>query len=186
MSFSSPHPSIQIPEASLPRVVFGGLAEEDLTRTAIIDSATGHEVDYRRLRDLVAATAHDLGRSGLRAGDVVALLAPNSLEFPVFFHACGALGIAVTTVPVLAVAEDIGMQLRIAGATRIYAAPALLDAAAQGAAVAGLGPDAVYPLEVTDVVVDDDEQALPDGAFDPATQLMALPFSSGTDRKSVV
>ncbi|MGN7860106.1 AMP-binding protein [Microbacterium sp. 22303] len=179
MSFSSPYPAVDIPEQSLPQIVFGELAADDLRKSAIIDGASGCEVDYGQLRDLVAATADELDRSGLRPGDVVALLAPNSIEFAVLFHACGALGVAVTTVPVLAVAEDIATQLRVAGAQRIYAAPALLDTAAVGAAAAGLDPDAVLSLEFAGQARDS-APALPVAGFDPATQLMALPFSSGT------
>jgi len=178
MSLSSPHPRVRIPNRPLPQVVLGDVADVDAARIAIIDGSSGREVTYAQLAALVAATACELQDSGLRVGDVVALHAPNSIDFAVFFHACGNLGVAVTTVPVLAVAEDVGAQLRVAGARRVYAAPALLETAARGAVEAGLTADAVHLLDVSERSA---RGRAPDAVeFDPSAQLMALPFSSGT------
>ncbi len=180
MSLSSPHPAVDIPNLPLAQVVLGALAEADTDRTAIIEGAGGRRVTYGQLHALVAATARELAASGLRAGDVVALHAPNSIDFAVLFHACGALGVAVTTIPVLAVAEDIGTQLRVSGAQRIYAAPSLLDTASRGAEEAGLPAGAVHRLDLSERELESESGELELAGFDPATTLMALPFSSGT------
>lgn len=192
MSLPSPHASVRIPNLTVPQFVLGGVTGDEASRTAIIDGPSGRAVSYGRLTALVADAAFELATSGLRVGDVVALHAPNSIEFAVFFHACGSIGVIVTTVPVLAVADDIGTQLAVAGAKRIYTTPALRPVAEAGAEAAGLRPHAVVLLDPVegDASADGEDAgrrgaadaaaALADSGFDPETQVMVLPFSSGT------
>jgi acyl-CoA synthetase (AMP-forming)/AMP-acid ligase II len=197
MSFASPFPPVPIPDVSLFDYVFGAPGRlEGAERTAFIDAATGARVDFRQLHDRVLAAAGALAALGVAPGAVVALHAPNSPEFGVAFHAILRAGAAVTTIPVLATAEDVTRQVRASGAVALIADPAIAATALPGAVAAGLAEDRIILLGDAD----DDAggpslsgapvarlsalialgQLPPELTIDPATHVAALPYSSGT------
>ncbi|HWG23028.1 AMP-binding protein [Actinospica sp.] len=191
MSFASPFPPVTIPDVSLYDYLFATLdPSADLDRAAFIDAPTGTVVTFRQLRDRVTATAGALSARGVGPGDVVALIAPNSPDYAVAFHGVLRTGASVTTMPVLATPEDIAKQLKASHAVAMLAGPAVAESALAGAGAAGLPPDRVVLLRETGdashahhpVLSALIEQALaaPEVSVDPATQLAALPYSSGT------
>jgi acyl-CoA synthetase (AMP-forming)/AMP-acid ligase II len=194
MSFASPLPPVTIPDISLYDYIFGGLEEADLDRVAFIDAPTGTRVSFRELRDRVTATAGALAARGIAPGQVVALLAPNGPDYAVAFHGVLRAGAAVTTMPVLATAEDIAHQLTASGAVALIADPALAANALAGAEVAGLRPERVILVREPDAGSEGADDArhpsldaliaqglpAPEVTLDPATHLAALPYSSGT------
>ncbi|MDQ1131171.1 AMP-binding protein [Microbacterium sp. SORGH_AS_0888] len=175
MTIDSPFPEPVIPDASLQEFIFADLTPEDLTRTAIVDADSGETLDYGGLLARVHAAAHELRERGVRAGDVVALHAPNSSAFVIAFHAIGAVGATSTTVPVLATAEDIRRQLRAARAGFLLTHPELLVAATAPAEEAGIAADRV--LDVGRLA--HAPQAQPSEWHAPTADAV-LPFSSGT------
>jgi 4-coumarate--CoA ligase len=114
---------------------------------------------------------------------VVALMAPNCPEFAVVFYGTSIAGATITTVNPSYTAPELRHQLNDSGAVLLVVPPALLPLAAE--AVAGTA--------VTETVVLGGEG---DGAtewaamlsaapiaqvpLDPATAVLALPYSSGT------
>ena len=214
MSFASPLPPVNIPDVSLFDYLFGGLDEADLDRVAFIDAARGTRVSFREVRDQVLATAGALAARGIVPGQVVALHAPNGPGYGVAFHGVLRAGAAVTTMPVLATAEDIARQLTASGAVALIVDPTLAVSALAGAEAAGLPAERVILLRAPKDAHGDGQGArhpvlsdliaeglpAPEVTLDPATHMAALPYSSGTtgrpkgvrlshrnlDRKSVV
>jgi len=189
MSFASPFPDVDIPAASVYDYLFGGIADADMDRVALIDAKSGAQTTYRELIARVDAFAGALADHGVGVGDVVGLLAPNSSAFAVAFHGILRAGATVTTVNVLFTAKDIVKQLTDSRARMLVTVAALLPQAREAAAAVGLTDADVVVLDghgrqqgghpsAADLL----GAALPapQVAFDPATHLAALPYSSGT------
>jgi acyl-CoA synthetase (AMP-forming)/AMP-acid ligase II len=125
----------------------------------------------RQVRSLGAG----LAARGVGAGDVVASCAPNTPEYAVVFHAVAALGGVVTTVNPAYTAEEIGFQLRNAGARlAIIAEPFAEQAREAGAPDVLVLGDASFDRLLTDAP----DEPLPEAA--QPDDLVALPYSSGT------
>jgi acyl-CoA synthetase (AMP-forming)/AMP-acid ligase II len=169
MVLRSPYPDVQVPELSLTEYVLGGAAERG-DKPALIDGVSGAVTTYAELAERVADVAAALSADGIGPGDTVGLLAPNSTDWPVAFHAVSSLGAIVTSINPLLTPDEIAGQLRSAGATAVVVAEPLR------AAAAATGLERTYSLE-----------SLPTGGapagpapVDPARDLAVLPFSSGT------
>ena len=194
MSFASPLPPVHIPDVSLFEYIFGGLEQDDLDRVAFVDAPSGTRVSFREVRDRVTAAAGALAALGVTPGQVVALHAPNGPDYGVAFHGVLRAGGAVTTMPVLATAEDIARQLTASGAVALIVDPALAANALAGARAAGLPAERVILLResaadsgaagdarhpILSALIAEGRPA-PEVTLDPATHMAALPYSSGT------
>jgi acyl-CoA synthetase (AMP-forming)/AMP-acid ligase II len=100
-----------VPDVTVPDFVFGRAWERG-DRRAMVDAATGRALTYRELTIAVWEVAAGLAARGVRAGDVVALCAPNSIEFAVSWLAALSAGAIVTTVNPDSTAGEITQQLR--------------------------------------------------------------------------
>jgi acyl-CoA synthetase (AMP-forming)/AMP-acid ligase II len=189
MSFASPLPPVHIPDVSLFDYLFGDLDEADLDRVAFIDAPSGTRVSFREVRDQVTATAGALAARGIVPGQVVALHAPNGPDYGVAFHGVLRARAAVTTMPVLATAEDIARQLTASGAVALIVDPGLAASALAAAEAAGLPAERVIllrELEAADArhpvlsALIAEGLPAPEVTLDPATDMAALPYSSGT------
>jgi len=90
------------------------LAEQNPTASAI----SGDAVEYSRagLRDAVALAASRLQEAGVSAGDVVAVMLPNTASFVVAMFAAWRLGAAVTPINPTMTGAEVGYQIADAGA----------------------------------------------------------------------
>jgi acyl-CoA synthetase (AMP-forming)/AMP-acid ligase II len=174
MIFRSPLADVTAPDVTLPAFVLEG-ADARGDRPALIDGPTGRTLTYAELAQRVRSLAAGLAARGLGAGDVVAICAPNTPEYAVVFHAVAALGGVVTTVNPAYTAEEMGFQLRNAGARLAIVAEPFADRAREAGApeVLVLG-DASFDRLLTDTP----DEPLPDAA--QPDDLVALPYSSGT------
>ncbi|OEL27553.1 4-coumarate--CoA ligase-like 1 [Dichanthelium oligosanthes] len=78
---------------------------------ALVDAATGRALTFGALRSAVLVAAAALSsRARVRRGDVVLLLAPNCVLYPVCFLAVTALGAVVTTANPLYTPREIAKQ----------------------------------------------------------------------------
>jgi len=84
-------PAPAIPDLTLPQFVLGA-AHGRGSKRALVDAATGHGLSYAELADAVRETGAGLSARGLRPGDVLALCAPNGIEFAVAWYAATAAG----------------------------------------------------------------------------------------------
>lgn len=84
-----------------PRVLLGDLAERvagaHAEKIALVSVASGAQISYEVLADLVADTAVSLSRNGLAAGDVIGLRTANNADFVVGL--LGAARAGLVTVP---------------------------------------------------------------------------------------
>jgi acyl-CoA synthetase (AMP-forming)/AMP-acid ligase II len=182
MIFRSPHSDIEIPEMPLTPFVLRH-AERLAAKPALIDGATGRTLTYGQLADGVRRTAVGLAARGFGKGDVFATVCPNLSEFALAFYAVAALGGATTMLNPLYTVEELTAQLGDAGARFVLTVPERLEAVREAADLAGVE-------EV--IVLGETERAIPfavllerDGPFpavniDPANDVSALPYSSGT------
>ncbi|MGG2465772.1 4-coumarate--CoA ligase family protein [Streptomyces sp. RGM 3693] len=181
--FRSAYPDVAPVELPIHEAVLGRAAAYG-ARPALIDALTGTTLDYARLDHLSRRLAAALAASGLRKGDVLALHSPNSVLFPVVCYAVSRCGAAVTTVHPLATEAEFARQLTDSGASRIVTVAALLDTARGAARQAGgiadilLCDRAEGHRSVLDLL--DDDHPDPEPEITPATDLAALPYSSGT------
>jgi acyl-CoA synthetase (AMP-forming)/AMP-acid ligase II len=181
--FRSAYADVDIPNRSLSDFVLGA-AQEHSAKPALVDNATGLLLTYGQLLERVRRAAAGLAALGVRKGDVVALSAPNSPDFAVAFHAIVRLGAVVTPANPANTSHEIAHQLDDSGATVLVAAASLADRAR--AAIR----ETVRPIEL--VTIDgaaDGVRSLDSIAFDaepraveidPATDVVVLPYSSGT------
>src|SRR5689334_22418006 len=180
--FRSPFPDENIPNSSVFDYLFGGLSDDDAARVALIDGPSGAETSYGQLRDRILAFAGALAGRGIAPGDVVALHAPNAPAFAIAFHGILRAGAAATTVNVLCTADEMARQLRTSHARLVFTVGPLAETARAAAADAGLPGDAVVALDADDGLpaMLAEGRPAPEVAFDPATQVAAIPYSSGT------
>ncbi|OFJ54672.1 4-coumarate--CoA ligase family protein [Mycolicibacterium grossiae] len=189
MSFASPFPQVQIPTTSLYEYLFGDLTDADAERVALVDATTGTEVTYGEMIARIDAFAGALAQRGIGVGDVVGLLAPNSSAFAIAFHGILRAGATATTINALFTAKDVAKQLTDSRARLLITVSALLPQAVEAAAAVGLDDAHLVVLDGPGADADGHPNAAdllaaaapaPDVAFDPATHLAVLPYSSGT------
>jgi acyl-CoA synthetase (AMP-forming)/AMP-acid ligase II len=152
--YRSPEPDIEIPDMTVHEHVIGQATERG-EHPAFIDGATGEVTTYAELAAKVDASAALLQDEGIRKGDVVALVGPNSAEWGIAYHGILRAGGVVTPMNPLLTPEERGKQEGNAGAKLLIDDPP--------AFVAKANPG-VTPAEVE---------------VDPG-DLAVLPYSSGT------
>ncbi|MFI9274996.1 4-coumarate--CoA ligase family protein [Kitasatospora sp. NPDC052896] len=187
MVFRSEYPDVPVVDLSIHQAVLGGAARFG-NAPALLDGITGKALGYAELANSVGRLAAALAESGLRKGDVVALLSPNSLAYPVVFFGASRAGATVTTVSPLSTPGELAAQLRDSGARWVVTVSALLPVALE--AEVELAKDGVGLREV--IVCDraaghrsladllNTTAPVPDVAVDPGTDVAVLPYSSGT------
>ncbi|RCV42049.1 LOW QUALITY PROTEIN: hypothetical protein SETIT_9G184000v2 [Setaria italica] len=109
--YRSPRPAAPIP--SDPALSLSDLARPPPhLRTRAMDAATGRALTFEALRSAVLATAAALSsRARVHRGNVVLLLAPNCVLYPVCFLAVTAIGAVATTANPLYTPREIAKQI---------------------------------------------------------------------------
>lgn len=93
-------------------------------RTALVDSVTGHRVSYAELRRSITRLGAGLHHGlGVKKGDVVFVLSPNSLLYPVICLAVLYIGAVITTANPVNTEAEIIKQVRDSGAVLAISAP---------------------------------------------------------------
>ena len=182
MIFRAPEADLVIPDVALtPFLLERTAALGD--KPAFIDGPTGRTLTYRGWAGAVRKAAAGLSARGFRKGDVFAIYSPNLPEYAVAFHAVSLLGGIVTTINPAYTATELSQQLEDAGARALVTVPPCLDKAAHAARDAGVREVFVFgegnagtPF---DALLDADADP-PAVAIDPRTQVVVLPYSSGT------
>lgn len=95
-------------------------------KTAFIDAATGRKFTYQHLWTAVHAVASSLSDMGIRKGNVVLLLSPNSIYFPVVCLAVMSLGAIITTTNPLNTPQEIAKQIADSNPVLAFTIPPLL------------------------------------------------------------
>ena len=95
MALASPYPDVEIPDLSVPGFVLAA-GKERPDAPALIDGVSGDTITHGQLAHHVDRVAAALHARGLRKGDVVAVLCPNTIWYPVVFHGIAAAGCVMT------------------------------------------------------------------------------------------
>ncbi|MDT7543024.1 MAG: hypothetical protein QOE33_2928 [Acidobacteriota bacterium] len=182
MIFCSPLPEVSIPEIALTPFVLSR-ARERGAKPALIDGVTGRVTTYAELDEAVHRVASALSARGLRKGDVFAIFSPNTVEYPIAFHAVSLLGGVVTTLNPLCIAEEVSKQLADSRAKYLLTSPALLACAREAASQLPLRELFVFgdtegATSFAELYESDGD--VPTVEIDPREDLVALPYSSGT------
>jgi acyl-CoA synthetase (AMP-forming)/AMP-acid ligase II len=183
MIFRSPYPDVVIPQTSVTTHVLRG-AEGFGSGTALIDGITGATMSYAELAGAIRRTAGGLAARGFGKGDVLAIYSPNTLDYPIAFHGAAHAGGVVTTVNPHYTPTELASQLSDAGARFLVTTSLCLDKAREAAEQAG-GVEEIFTFDdasgTTPFSALADAAELAEGPeIDPATDLVALPYSSGT------
>jgi acyl-CoA synthetase (AMP-forming)/AMP-acid ligase II len=180
MPIRSPYPEVEIPETALTPFVLGR-AQELGDKPALVDGPSGRTLTYEQLYGAIRSFAGGLQARGFQKGDTVAILLPNVPEYAVAWHGTAYAGGTVTTVNPLYNAEEIGHQLKDAGARFLIVFPQALENALKAAE--GSPVEEVFVLgegegatPVTELLGDPVAEQV---EVDPG-DTVALPYSSGT------
>ncbi len=182
MIFRSTFPDVEIPQGSLPEFFF------DQTRRlgdkpALIDGPSGRKLTFAQLEALSRRAAAGLAARGFGKGDVLAVLSPNLPEFGIAIQAPALAGGAISPMNPLYTPHELGHQLADCGARFLLTVPPLLEKAREATRgtrveeifVLGEAPGAVPFAELLET-----DAPEPRPAIDPVTDVVALPYSSGT------
>ena len=183
MIFQSPYPDVDIPETTVTTFVLRR-AQELAGQTALIDGTTGATMSYGELPDAIRRAAGGLAARGFGKGDVLGIYSPNTVQYPIAFHGAAYAGGVVTTVNPHYTPAELASQLRDAGARFLVTTGECLEKAREAAEQAG-GIEEIFTFD--DASGATPFSALTDAAelaeepeIDPGTDLVALPYSSGT------
>jgi acyl-CoA synthetase (AMP-forming)/AMP-acid ligase II len=174
-------PGIELPPVPIHRLILDALAEVP-DQVLMVEAASGRALTAAILTDRVHRLAAGLAARGFRQGDVLCLIAPNCLEYPVIFLAVSMLGGVAALPNPLGTTDDFTGQLVRTRSRWVATIPALLDKVRPAAAAAGIDSiivigeaEGAIPLE--SLLHDEPLTQFPEVA---PTDLVALPFSSGT------
>ncbi|MEV0096766.1 long-chain fatty acid--CoA ligase [Streptomyces sp. NPDC050738] len=105
-------------------------------RTAIVED--GVRISYRTLWHEVLGFAAELQDRGIGPGDRVAVLLPNTADFPRAYYAVAAVGATVVPVHALLVADEIAYVLRHSSCRALVSGGPLYPVAESAAAAVGI------------------------------------------------
>ena len=172
--FKSPFPNIAITDQSITERVFANLTTRP-DAVVLIDGVTNQSLTASAFMNRVKTLAGGLMAAGFGAGKTVALMAPNSPDYCVVFHAVAWAGGKITTLNPAYTGPEVAHQLADAKADLLITVPEVLDAAKAGA---GDRPVVVIGAPDFEALFGAPLQA--QVPVDLDTHTVVLPYSSGT------
>jgi acyl-CoA synthetase (AMP-forming)/AMP-acid ligase II len=180
--YRSHRPAVTVPDMTITELVLAGMGA-DPDRVVIRDGLTGQGITAAGFRDRVMRLAGGLTARGQGTGHVTAIMAPNSPDYAVAFHAPLWAGGTTTTVNPSYTATELRHQLTDSRAGLLITTPAFLSVArdamvgtaVRDIALIGPGQDSLPGLD--DLMGD---ALAAQVSVDPGTHIAALPYSSGT------
>lgn len=178
--FNSPLPDVEIPEVPITEFVLRQVSRMP-DKDAIIDGTSGKSYTFEQLRSRIHSFAGGLQANGIEPGDVVALIAPNSPDYAVVFHAIAVCGGTVTTINPAYGAEEITQQLKDSGAVLVIADSACLAVATE--ASKGSSSRELITMQPHDGLRSIDQlmgEEIEQISVDVRKHPVVMPYSSGT------
>jgi acyl-CoA synthetase (AMP-forming)/AMP-acid ligase II len=180
----SSFPSAEIPEGSVTDFALRHVSRLGSKR-AITDASSGLGYSYDELQEGARALSSGLSQWGLGHGSVVAVLAPNLVEYPLIFHGVAMGGRTLTTLNPLYTVWEIREQVKASGASMLFTVPSLVDKAkaaalltsVRGVVVIGESEGAEDVIPWSSLMGDANSG---DAPVDQFNDVVALPYSSGT------
>ena len=166
---------------SITERVFSNLVNRP-DEVVLVDGLTGQSVTAADFMDQVKRLAGGLTSKGFGKDSVVGLMAPNSPEYCVVFHAVAWAGGTVTTINPTYTSSEVNHQLKDSGAELLITVPMFLETAKEGMtgtkakAVTVIG-EAEGTQTLAGLYGDPIEKQVP---VDLKKHSVVLPYSSGT------
>jgi acyl-CoA synthetase (AMP-forming)/AMP-acid ligase II len=182
MIFRGPYPDVSIPEVSITDFIFQSTAEFK-DKPALIDGPSGRTLTFGQFWDAVRRTAASLAQKGFKKGHVFGIFSTNCPEYGVAFHAVAMLGGITTLVNPLYTAEEAAFQLNDSGARFLVTSPQFIEKALEAAAHSKVEELFVFGEAENATPFDsllDGDGEVPHVEIKARTDLVALPYSSGT------
>ncbi len=182
MIIKGPYSDVTIPETALTPFVLRR-AQELADKPALIEGTTGRTLTYAQVAEQISIVAYNLAQRGFKKGDVFGILSPNCPEYGIAFHAIATLGGIVTPINPLYTRHEIAHQLKDAGARFLVTVPSCIEKGTEAAADAGLEEVFVFGSAPNATSFDSllvDNGRATQVEINPAEDLIALPYSSGT------
>jgi acyl-CoA synthetase (AMP-forming)/AMP-acid ligase II len=181
--YRSPWPDLDIPDLTFTELVLGH-AERLADKAALVDAPSGRTLSYGHLAVAVRRVAAGLAARGFGKGDVLGMYSPNLPEYAIVFHAVAILGGATTTINPLYTADELATQLNDCRARLLVTVPPFLDRA-RAAAQRVPSVREVFVIGEAEGATPFAELERTQGeppavSIEPAVDLVALPYSSGT------
>ena len=178
----SPHPDVTVPDVPLHEYVLAD-AMGRADQAALIDGPSGRTLTYGQLAGGIRRMAAGLAARGFAKGDVFAIYSPNVPEYALAFYGVSAAGGVNTTISPLYTVEELVRQLTDARARFLLTVPPFLPKALEAAGRSGV--EEVFVLgegegatPFADLLTAGDTP--PEVEIDPGSDLVVLPYSSGT------
>lgn len=178
--FDSPLPGITVPELSITDFVLQRASTQP-DKAAIINGADGSSLSFAQLQRQIKQLAGGLKARGFVTGDVLALMAANSPEYAIVFHAAAWAGGTVTTINPAYGTAEVRQQLQDSSAKLMVCDNRCLTLATQAIehtnvkSLATIHPEPTH--ESIQVWLDEPIEQV---NVDLHNQPMVLPYSSGT------
>ncbi|KAL0393725.1 UNVERIFIED_CONTAM: 4-coumarate--CoA ligase-like 6 [Sesamum latifolium] len=109
--YQSKYPPVNLPREPFLDVVSFIFSQKHAGVNALIDSSSGFSVSYSQLFTLVKSVASGLHNMGVKQGDVILFLLPNSVCFPIVFLGALSVGAIVTPMNPLSSLSEIKRQV---------------------------------------------------------------------------
>ena len=175
-------PAVEVGGTTVPAFALERAAELG-EKPALVDGATGRTLGYRQLAAGVERVAAALAARGFGKGEVLALASPNLPEYALAAYGAMAAGGVVTGANPLLTTGELADQLADAGARLLITVPPFAERALAAAGKAGVEEVLVFgeadgATPFRELVAHQHPPV--DVAVDPASDLAALPYSSGT------
>lgn len=182
MIFKSIKPDVEIPADDLTTVVMRH-AEALADEPALIDGTSGRTLTFGQLSAQIDLLAAGLQQRGFKKGDVMAVFCPNCPEYATIFLGVAKAGGINTTVNSLYSEQDLVHQFTDSNAKFLVTIPMFLDRAIPAAEKVGI--EEIFVLGEAEGCTPFAELLNNDGKVQPVdinpnTDLVALPYSSGT------
>jgi acyl-CoA synthetase (AMP-forming)/AMP-acid ligase II len=183
MIVKSPYPDAIIPDTPLTPFVLQKAAQFT-DKPALIDGLTGRTLTYGQLAQAIQLTAAGLHHRGFKKGDVLGIYSPNIPEYAIAFHAAATLGGIVTTVNPLYTAEELAQQLNDCRAKFLVTVQMFQDKAIEAQQYSTVEEVFVFGEPSAGATpfgeLLNSDGIVPEVHINPAEDLIALPYSSGT------
>ncbi len=184
MIIKSPSPAVKIPDISWPEYFFARI-EPYHQEIALIDGASGRQINFDELRQNINRVAKSLQHKGYKKGDVFAIYAPNIIEYIYVFQAIMLIGGVITTANPLYTASELELQLQHSKASCLFTTADLLEKVSpvlettlvEEVFVFNQG-DTANSFEL--LLQDNNDIELLPISINPQTDIAILPYSSGT------
>ncbi|XP_011092586.1 4-coumarate--CoA ligase-like 6 [Sesamum indicum] len=118
--YQSKYPPVNLPCEPFLDVVSFIFSQKHAGVHALIDSSSGFSVSYSQLFTLVKSVASGLHHMGVKQGDVILFLLPNSVCFPIVFLGALSVGAIVTPMNPLSSLSEIKRQVLDSNASLVF------------------------------------------------------------------